>query len=211
MGAETPAPSASAPVKGKGKARQLAKAEQIQREPSMDSVSAPPTKGRKKPGPKKKLGLAPEIESEIAAAASSALSVGGTPAGTSYPPSLSGDATPNISRPTSPAPANMSTVYDLDEEIPPLKKAKKIDDTAMVKRIKTLEEAQKKVWTNIARREVAKVSVRYSGLSPSKTNISSGVQVSCAWVPDPSVPVGTYGQIGIHSGSQAIHEDHQGQ
>ncbi|RXW24763.1 hypothetical protein EST38_g1079 [Candolleomyces aberdarensis] len=157
MGPETPAPSASAPVKGKGKAKQLAQAEQMQREASMDSVSAPPVKGRKKPGPKKKLGLAPEIESEIAAAASAALSVGGTPGGTSYPPSVSGDVTPNISRPTSPAPANMSTVYDLDEEIPPLKKAKKIDDAAMVKRIKTLEEAQKKVWTNIARREVAKV------------------------------------------------------
>ncbi|KAF6766320.1 DNA ATP-dependent helicase [Ephemerocybe angulata] len=153
------APSASAPVKapkGKGKAKQIQQAEHLQREPSMDSLSAPPVKPRKKPGPKKKLGLAPEVVSEIAAASSAVL--GGLPsAGPSYPPSVSGDATPNYSRASSPAPANMSTIYDLDEVIPPMRKAKKIDDGAMVKRIRTLEEAQKKVWMNIARREVAKV------------------------------------------------------
>lgn len=156
MGSEPTAPSASAPVKslkGKGKAKQIKQAEQLQREPSMDSVSTPPVKIRKKPGPKKKLGLAPEVESEIAA--SSALAVGSTVG--SYPPSVSGDVTPRSSRPGSPVPANMSILYDLDEVIPPLKKARKIDDGAMVKRIKSLEEAQKKVWTNIARREVAKV------------------------------------------------------
>ncbi|KAJ3558033.1 hypothetical protein NM688_g1148 [Phlebia brevispora] len=43
------------------------------------------------------------------------------------------------------------------EEIPALKKAKRIDDMGMWKRVKTLEEAQRKVWTNIARRDVVKV------------------------------------------------------
>ncbi|KAF9015289.1 SNF2 family N-terminal domain-containing protein [Cyathus striatus] len=130
------------PNLGKGKV----KAKQPQREPSHDSVSATP-KPRKKPGPKKKLGLAPEIENEVAAATASS----------SRPPSIAGDATPTVSRPTSPAPTNASLVYELDEQVPPLKKAKKIDDNAMVKRIKSLEEAQKKVWTNLARRDVAKV------------------------------------------------------
>ncbi|KAG2023344.1 SNF2-family ATP dependent chromatin remodeling factor snf21 [Coprinopsis cinerea AmutBmut pab1-1] len=154
--------SASAPVKrpakGKGKAKQL-QAEEISREPSQDSVSAP-VKARKKPGPKKKTGLAPEVESEVAAAAASALANMGqdslSVAG-SYAASVSGDVTPSASRPSSPAPTNTGYLYDLEETIPPLRKAKKIDDQAMVKRIKTLEESQRKVWTNIAKRDVAKV------------------------------------------------------
>jgi DNA helicase INO80 len=48
-------------------------------------------------------------------------------------------------------------VYELDEAVPPLRRAKKVDDVAMLKRVKALEEAQRKVWTNIARRDVAKV------------------------------------------------------
>ncbi|TFK41034.1 SNF2 family DNA-dependent ATPase [Crucibulum laeve] len=122
-------------LKGKGK--------QLQREPSHDSVSLTPKPPRKKPGPKKKLGLPVEVENEVAAA--------------SHPPSVTGDATPSASRPTSPAPTNSSVVYELDEIVPPLKRAKKVDDNAMIKRIKTLEESQRKVWTNIARRDVAKV------------------------------------------------------
>jgi DNA helicase INO80 len=46
-------------------------------------------------------------------------------------------------------------VYELDEIVPPLKRAKKIDENAMAKRLKNLEEPQKKVWTNIARRDIA--------------------------------------------------------
>ncbi|KAJ3571584.1 hypothetical protein NP233_g3652 [Leucocoprinus birnbaumii] len=111
------------------------------REPTPESVSATPKGGRKKTGPKKKLGLGPELEAEIA----------------SHPPSVAGDATPAYSRPGSPAPTISSVVYELDELIPPLKKAKKVDDTAMLKRVKMLEEAQRKVWTNIAKRDVAKV------------------------------------------------------
>ncbi|PPQ72024.1 hypothetical protein CVT24_008076 [Panaeolus cyanescens] len=110
-----------------------------EREPSHDSVSATP-KAKKKPGPKKK-GLAAELDSEHP----------------SRPSSVLGDVTPAVSRPNSPVPANTTMVYELDEYVPPMKRAKKVDDGALVKRIKTLEESQRKVWTNIARRDVAKV------------------------------------------------------
>lgn len=119
--------------KAKGKGKQT-------REPTPESVSATPKAGRKRSGPRKKLGLALELETEIA----------------SNPPSVAGDVTP-YSRPVSPAPTISSVVYDLDELIPPLKKAKKVDDVSMMKRVKSLEEAQRKVWTNIAKRDVAKV------------------------------------------------------
>jgi len=117
----------------KGKVKQ-------QREPSLDSASTGTPKLRKKPGPKRKTGLALEVETEQG----------------SRPASL-GDVTP-ASRPSSPAPLNMAMVYELDEQMPPLKKAKKVDDSILIKRIKTLEEAQKKVWTNLARRDIVKVS-----------------------------------------------------
>lgn len=121
--------------KFKGKGKQT-------REPTPESVSTTPKPGRKKAAPRKKLGLAPELEAEI----------------TSHPPSVAGDVTP-YSRPTSPVPTISSVVYELDEPIPPLKKAKKVDDASMMKRLKSLEEAQRKVWTNIAKRDVAKVSI----------------------------------------------------
>ncbi|KAJ7727846.1 SNF2 family N-terminal domain-containing protein [Mycena maculata] len=100
------------------------------------AMAKPP---RKKPGPKKK-GFGSEIELELASQA----------------PSISGDITPALSRPPSPTPT-ATFYFELDEPIPPLKKAKKVDDGVMLKRLKTLEESQRKVWTNIARREVAKV------------------------------------------------------
>lgn len=118
------------------------KAKQSQREPSHDSISTTP-KLRKKPGPRKKAGLALELEGDQA----------------SRPSSLMGDVTPSVSRPNSPVHTNTTMVYELDEQIPPMKKAKKVDDTAMIKRIKSLEESQRKVWTNIARRDVAKVDI----------------------------------------------------
>ncbi|KAG2753873.1 hypothetical protein P692DRAFT_201890414 [Suillus brevipes Sb2] len=65
------------------------------------------------------------------------------------------DITPSASRPVSPALTATSVVYELDEIVPPLKRAKKIDENAMAKRLKNLEEPQKKVWTNIARRDIA--------------------------------------------------------
>ncbi|KAJ7170009.1 SNF2 family DNA-dependent ATPase [Mycena filopes] len=104
-----------------------------------NGLAAPIKPPRKKPGPKKK-GFGSEIELELASQA----------------PSIASDITPALSRP--PSPTLTATFYfELDEPIPPLKKAKKVDDGVMVKRLKTLEEAQRKVWTNIARREVAKV------------------------------------------------------
>jgi chromatin-remodeling ATPase INO80 len=128
--------SLNPPSKNKGKGKQA------QREMSPDSVSVTPKPTRKKPGPKKKVGLALEIENEQRL---------------SQPSSLVGDATPVVSRPTSPALTHTTMVYELDEPVPPMKKAKKVDDNALIKRIKSLEEAQRKVWTNIARRDIAKV------------------------------------------------------
>lgn len=125
---------------------------------AQESVSARPNKGkgkqvqqtddtsiskasRRKPGPKKKPVIPVEMDPMIV----------------SLPPSIAGDMTPSVSRPTSPVPTITSVVFELDEEVAPLKKAKRMDDAAMLKRVKTLEEAQRKVWTNIARRDVAKV------------------------------------------------------
>ncbi|ESK98319.1 snf2 family helicase atpase [Moniliophthora roreri MCA 2997] len=117
-------------TKGKGKGTQL----------SVDGLSTTPKTSRKRAGPKKK-GLPADLEHEIA----------------SGPPSIAGDITPSASRPSSPAPINTSVIHELDETVVPLKRAKKMDDATMLKRVKALEEAQRKVWTNIARRDVAKV------------------------------------------------------
>ena len=137
ISAASPANKLLASARGKGKGKQ--------REQSTDSVSATP-KGRKRLGPRKKLDALPPQTQEL-------LGVGSTAA------SVSGDVTPIGSRPASPALTNISaTVYELDEAIPPLKKARKVDDAAMIKRLKTLEEAQRKVWMTIARRDVVKVS-----------------------------------------------------
>jgi DNA helicase INO80 len=136
-------PKKSGPsAKGKGKAKQLPL-----RDGSPDSASTVAKVPRKRSAPRKKLDnlLAPET-----------LELLGLGSGA---PSVSGDATPAISRPPSPVlpSSGWSVVYELHEVVPPLKRAKKIDETAMLKRVKTLEEAQRKVWTNIARRDVAKV------------------------------------------------------
>ena len=132
-------------ARGRGKGKQ--------REQSADSVSATP-KGRKKLGPRKKLDNLPPQTQE-------ALGIG------SAAPSVSGDITPVGSRPPSPTPTNISaTVYELDEAIPPLKRARKVDDAAMIKRVKNLEETQRKVWMNIARRDVAKACLKPLLLRP---------------------------------------------
>ncbi len=121
--------------RGKGKGKQ--------REQSIESGSATPK--RKRGGPRKKLDTLPPQTQELLGIHSASASV-------------SGDVTPVGSRPASPALTNVSAaVYELDESIPPLKKAKKIDDASMWKRVRGLEEAQKKVWTNIARRDIVKV------------------------------------------------------
>jgi len=164
----------SSKTKGKGK-----------KEMSPDSVSVTPKPGRKRPGPKKRVGLALELENEQ---------------GRPSPSSLMGDVTPAVSRPTSPALAHTPMVYELDEIIPPMKKAKKVDDAAMIKRIKSLEEAQRKVWTNIARRDVAKVILFYL-LSVCRyvSCFSLGLQIPFARISVTTITVGTYRQTGFHS------------
>lgn len=73
-------------------------------------------------------------------------------------PSVAGDASPTGSRAASPAPTvGSGIVFELDEVPPQLKKAKKIDDQAMLKRVRQLEDAQAKVWKNIVRKEIPKV------------------------------------------------------
>lgn len=118
----------SSAAKGKGKLKL----------PPADEAVTVKGSTRKKPGPKKRPGAG--IESDLA----------------SHPPSIS-DVTPSVSRPSSPVPTAHTGIYELDEAVPPLKKAKKMDDGAIHKRLRALEEAQRKVWTNIARRDVAKV------------------------------------------------------
>ncbi|KAG6846025.1 hypothetical protein H0H87_011073 [Tephrocybe sp. NHM501043] len=132
-----PTDNKSTAAKGKGKAKATP------RGATPDSVSATPKHPRKKPT-KKQLGLGPELELKLA----------------SHPSSTFGDVTPalSISRPPSPTTVtSLGIIFELEEHIPPLKKAKKVDDHAMVKRLKALEESQRKVWTNIARRDIAKV------------------------------------------------------
>lgn len=136
----SPAIASKASAKGKGKAKQQSLPTQIEIAESASANAKPP---RKRPGPRKRLPFTADLELELA----------------SHPPSIAGDVTPSVSysRPSSPVPTNSTVIFELDEEIPPLKKARKLDDSAMVKRVKTLEDAQRKVWTNIARRDVAKV------------------------------------------------------
>lgn len=127
-------------INGPSSSNSKGKDQHVHREASYDSLSLTPKPSRKKAA-KKKFGLMSEFELESASCA----------------PSASGDVTPSISRPASPVVATSTFVYELDEQIPPLKKAKKMDDSAIMKRVKALEEAQRKVWTNIARRDIAKV------------------------------------------------------
>lgn len=122
-------------------AARRAKGKLAHREGSLESVSTPKA-GRKRPAMKRRPDLGPDD-----------VDLG------SYAPSIEGDMTPVMSRPASPAPTVSSVVYEFDEVIPPLKKAKKVDDAGMLKRVKTLEENQRKVWTNIAKRDVSKASV----------------------------------------------------
>ncbi|KZT06822.1 uncharacterized protein LAESUDRAFT_743170 [Laetiporus sulphureus 93-53] len=134
----SPAQKMSLSGKGKGKGRQL------QREDSLESISAT-SKLRKKGGPRRKYDALPPHTQELLGVPSASVSV-------------AGDLTPAGSRPASPALTSVSaTVYELDESIPPLRRAKKVDEAAMIKRVKTLEDAQRKVWTNIARRDIPKV------------------------------------------------------
>ena len=72
----------------------------------------------------------------------------------------------------------MTMVYELDEQMPPLKQAKKVDDSILIKCIKTLEETQKKVWTNLARRDIVKVGVSFQCKQSELRFFSLGLQIS---------------------------------
>lgn len=144
------APKSTPTGKGKGKAKaKLLPSQPTPREQSVESIppGAGTPKARKKPGPRRKIDtLPPQTQDSLGVGSGSAAA------------SVSGDVTPAGSRPPSPTGTVTSAiVFDLDEIIPPLKKAKKVDDATMIKRLKALEDAQNKVWKNIARREVAKV------------------------------------------------------
>ncbi|KIY45457.1 hypothetical protein FISHEDRAFT_61175 [Fistulina hepatica ATCC 64428] len=76
----------------------------------------------------------------------------------SLAPSVAGDLTP--SRPPTPpgaGPTGITVIYELDDNPPPMPKRPAMDMSAKQKRLKALAEAQKKVWQNIARKDVAKV------------------------------------------------------
>jgi DNA helicase INO80 len=137
---DVPRLSTSTKARSKGKGRSSI------REQSVDSVSATPKASRKRPSARRKLdGIAPQTLET--------LGLGSAPA------SIAGDITPAGSRPPSPAlTATSATVFEMDMVIPPLKRAKKVDEATMLKRIKALEESQRKVWKNIARKEIPKAT-----------------------------------------------------
>jgi chromatin-remodeling ATPase INO80 len=65
------------------------------------------------------------------------------------------DGTPLPSAPNSP---QMKIVYELSEPIPSLRRpAKKLEGAHAIRRIKAVEDAQLKVWTTIARKDIPKV------------------------------------------------------
>ena len=177
-------------ARAKGKGRLVS-----QRELSHDSVSLTPASRRRRSAPRKRLDhLAPDRLDLL---------------GLFHPgASASGEASPGFSRPASPATA-MSFVYELDEPIPPLKRAKKIDDGAMLKRIKALEDTQRKVWVNIARRDVPKVRENHSQYALQLT-FDTGLQVPCHGLSSQAGAAGADSKAGFYPGSQAIHEDDQG-
>ena len=179
----TPTKAVLTKAKGKAKHSQL-------RETSVDStgnLSLTP-KGRKKTAAKKK------FDALLIDTVSSA------------PGSINGDATPSASRPVSPALTASTVVYELDDVVPPLRRAKKIDENAMVKRLKTLEEAQRKVWTNIARRDIAKVRnhpacVRCVG------NVFSGIQICGIRIPSTTKSAQAACYACVYASTPTIHQD----
>ncbi|KAH8120417.1 SNF2 family N-terminal domain-containing protein [Phellopilus nigrolimitatus] len=123
----------SAKGKGKGRATPV---------PSIAGSETGAVKARKKPGPRKKGDPLALRSQEF-----------GPPSTTA---SIAGDITPTPSGPPSPA-LSATMIYEIGEVAPPLKRAKRVDEYTMFKRIQGLEEAQRKVWQNIARRDVVKV------------------------------------------------------
>ncbi|EIN14169.1 hypothetical protein PUNSTDRAFT_117740 [Punctularia strigosozonata HHB-11173 SS5] len=131
------APSISA--MGKGKNKQIPADQR-----SVDSATSTPRGHR---GKKKKTFPPHTQDGLMEPSASTSASRGGTP-------SASGPASPALTA---------STLLELDEPIPAMKKARKADHATLLKRVKALEESQRKVWLTIARKDVVKV-YRYHAL-----------------------------------------------
>jgi DNA helicase INO80 len=160
------------------------------REQSVDSVSATPKASRKRGSRRKLDGIAPQTLET--------LGLGSAPA------SVAGDITPNGSRPPSPTlTATSATVFEMDMVIPPLKKAKKVVEATMLKRIKALEESQRKVWKNIARKEIPKANPFPKPLSVAEI-ISPGVQVLCDGLSTTPGPVQARSHFRIVTGAPTL-------
>jgi chromatin-remodeling ATPase INO80 len=172
--------------KGKGKSKNLlaaaAAVAAANREPSLDSVGAPSgsTGGTPKAGRTGKRGQRKILPSDPSAAgasgsasvtggtgggadgSASAVGGGGGGGGNGGGSDAGGDTTKPPSRPPTPTLANGSmVVFELGEHVPPMKRARNVDDLTMMKRIRTLEEQQRKVWTAIARRDIPRVCIIY--------------------------------------------------
>jgi chromatin-remodeling ATPase INO80 len=119
---------------GKGKGRHLPADQR-----SVDSAPSTPMGGR---GKKTKKTLPPHTQDGLMEASVSVAASRGV--------------TPSASGPASPA-LTASTLLELDDPIPAMKKARKADHATMMKRVKALEESQRKVWLSIARKDVVKV------------------------------------------------------
>lgn len=130
--------------------------------------------------------------------------------------SVGGDLTPATSRPSSPALTPMpdklnATVFELDEQVPQLKKAKKVDEATMLKRVRALEETQKKVWTTIARRDIPKVGFLLIGVPQTCGYISiTGLQVPGLWLPIKTKPTQTYLPSVFRPRQAAVYTNGQG-
>ncbi|KIJ23808.1 hypothetical protein M422DRAFT_786064 [Sphaerobolus stellatus SS14] len=89
---------------------------------------------------------------------------------------VSHDVTPLPSTPSSPAltavtiQGTVPGFWPLNEPIPPLKKPKKLDHAQAAKRVFALEEAQRRVWHNIARKDVVRVYKYHASGYAVKTN-----------------------------------------
>ncbi|KAF9240898.1 P-loop containing nucleoside triphosphate hydrolase protein [Melanogaster broomeanus] len=142
----TPAARREKPANKKRKVDKDASAIADEFERAVDEASASPVKGSKAKGK----GMGAQLrEQSVESTATSSL----TPKGRKK--AAAKKKLDGLHLDVSGRHATSAVVYELDEVVPPLKRAKKIDDNAMAKRVKSLEEAQKKVWTNIARRDIA--------------------------------------------------------
>lgn len=90
------------------------------------------------------------------------------------------DATPVPSAPPSPTLTSATgPFWPLDDPIPPLKKPKRIDQGQAAKRVVALEEAQRRVWLNIARKDIVRVCISYYAFNGVMTSCT-GLQVPLA-------------------------------